>query len=351
MNTYIESSDDQDKAKIVFRDSTNVYRFGDGKTITATRNTDIPVVIGSKQFTLNTDAVPNDTPSLLSKKSIETANMTLDFKNDNAIIFGEPELLIVTKSGHYAISISPYNKILNNVTNGSHANVTMIATADRSKQETALKLQRQFSHPILEKLIKLLNCAGEPWNCDEELKQQIKDLSSNYKTCQIYKKPPPRPVVGLLLATTIQECVAMDLKFYKKIILLHLVDHITRLSSSTVIPSKDPKAIIKAIFKSWIQKYGSAEKTGNGGEFETKNFIDMCESINIRFMLTAAKLPFSNGLKELYNLILSEIRRSQDHNTGFKLALAWCVNAKNSLANIHSFSPFQLALGQNPNYL
>ena len=80
MNTYIESLDDQDKAKIVFCDSTNVCRFRDGRTIPATRNVDIPVVIGSKQFTLNTDVVPNDIPLLHSKKSMKTANMTLDFK-------------------------------------------------------------------------------------------------------------------------------------------------------------------------------------------------------------------------------------------------------------------------------
>ena len=55
--------------------------------------------------------------------------MTLHFKNDNAIIFGESEQLIVTKSGHYAIPISPYNKILN-VTDGNNANITLIATAD-----------------------------------------------------------------------------------------------------------------------------------------------------------------------------------------------------------------------------
>ena len=103
---------------------------------------------------------------------------------------------------------------MNIVTNGSNVNVTMIATADWSKQETALKLHRQFSHPRPEKLIKLLNCAGEPWHCDEEMKQQIKDISSNCKTCQIYQKPPPRPVVELPLATTFQECSAMDLKFY-----------------------------------------------------------------------------------------------------------------------------------------
>ena len=82
MNTCIESLDDQDKAKIVFRDSTNVCRFGDGKTILATRHVGIPVVIGSKQLTLNIDVVPNDITLLLSKKSMKTANMTLNFKND-----------------------------------------------------------------------------------------------------------------------------------------------------------------------------------------------------------------------------------------------------------------------------
>ena len=29
------------------------------------------------------------------------------------------------------------------------------------------------------------------------------------------------------------------------------------------------------------------------------------------------------------------------------LTLTWCLNAKNSLANVHGFSPFQLVFGQN----
>ena len=144
----------------------------------------------------------------------------------------------------------------------------------------------------------------------------------------------------------------MDLKFYKKRILLHLIDHATRLSSSTMIPSKDPEVVIKAVFKSWIQVYSSAEKfmSDNGGEFANKKFIEICESMNIRFMLTAAESPFSNGLVERHNLLLSEMldKTLEDHNTDFEFALAWCVNVKNSLANVHGFSSFQLALGQNP---
>ena len=30
------------------------------------------------------------------------------------------------------------------------------------------------------------------------------------------------------------------------------------------------------------------------------------------------------------------------------IALAWCLNAKNTLQNAHGFSPFQLAAYQNP---
>ena len=72
--------------------------------------------------------------------------------------------------------------------------------------------------------------------------------------------------------------------------------------------------------------------------------------MNIRFMLTVAESPFSNGLVERHNLIFSEMldKTLEDHNTGFKLALAWCMNAKNSLANVHGFSPFQIAFSQNP---
>ena len=100
--------------------------------------------------------------------------MTLDFKTDNVVvIFGESEKLIVTKPGHYALLISPYSKILNNVVTGTNPNITLITMSNKSKHNMAVKLHQQFSHPTPEKLLKLLNCAGEPWNNDEDLKQHI----------------------------------------------------------------------------------------------------------------------------------------------------------------------------------
>ena len=155
------------------------------------------------------------------------------------------------------------------------------------------------------------------------------------------------------MATSFQECIAMDLKFNKERILLHLIDHATRLSVSNFVKSKELEVILKAIFKSWIQIYGAPEKflTDNGGEFANSKFLDMAESMNIAVNVTAAEPPFSNGLAERYNFIITDMMDKvleESQHLDMDLALAWCLNAKNSLANVHGFSPFHLAFGQNP---
>ena len=187
---------------------------------------------------------------------------------------------------------------------------------------------------------------------DEELKKFIKNVSDDCKICQIYRKSPARPFVELAIAKSFKECVAMGLKFYKGKILLHLVDQATRLSTSCFVTSREPKAIINGNFTSWIQIHGTPEKflSDNGEEFANFDFIDMYESTNIVFKLTAAEAPFSTGLVERHNLIIADMldKVLEESSIDINLALSWCINAKNSLANVYDFSPFQLALRQNP---
>ena len=136
----------------------------------------------------------------------------------------------------------------------------------------------------------------------------------------MYQKTPQRPVVGLPMATSFEECFAMDLNFYKGKSLLHLIDHATKLSVSSFIKSREPEAILNAIFKSWIQIYGAPES------------------------------PFSNKLGERHNLIIADMMDKvleESKHLDVDLTLAWCLNGKNSQANVHGFSLFQLKFGQN----
>ena len=146
---YMSSLSENEKQKVQCYPVNNTYRFRDAKFFPALPNVDKPIILGNKSLMVNTDVVTSDIPLLLSKK----LDMTLDFKNDNALVFDESIQLIVTKSGHYARPITRYKTILNNVVIGVNKNVTVLATdTNKSKYDIALKLHRQFASPSPDRL-------------------------------------------------------------------------------------------------------------------------------------------------------------------------------------------------------
>ena len=264
---------------ITLSPSNKTFKFGAGGNHQSLSSAEFPANINGKAVTIKTDIVKADIPLLLSKESLKNAEMKIDFMNDTAEFLGMTIDLINTRTGHYAIPITAASSVFNsairhnayndsNLINMANTILTSSRIEKMSHREMANKLHKQFAHPPMERLLKLVNSAGQPW-CTDLLKDEIRKISQDCHTCRIYKKAPPRPVTGLPLATHFQECVAMDLKFYKKHIILHIIDHATRLSASTLIRSKEPEVVIQGILQNWISVYGTAEKflTDNGGEF------------------------------------------------------------------------------------
>ena len=281
--------------------------------------------------------------------------MKLDFAASVLEAFGEKIPLIKTSSGLFALPLTKTKQLIeciDHVKNVKQEKITMRVTNAKSNKEMASKLHRQFAHPSSEKLIRLVNNAGEQWASNTDLKEEIKRVTNECDTCKIYKKPPPRPVVGLPMATEFQETIAMDLKSYNGKLLIHIIDLCTRLSASSVIPNKNRETIIGKIFKIWISVYGKPQKilTDNGGEFANSAFLEMAEQLDITVKTTAAESPWSNGVVERHNLILADMldKITADNDIDLDLAITWAINAKNSLYNVNGFSPFQLAIGCNP---
>ena len=81
-------------------------------------------------------------------------------------------------------------------------------------------------------------------------------------------------------------------------------------------------------------------------------FQTLCENFNIRICTTAAESPWSNSLIEKHNVVLglAVAKTLEDINCDLQLAVSWAVSAKNSLKNVHGFSPNQLVFGKNPNF-
>ena len=75
----------------------------------------------------------------------------------------------------------------------------------------------------------------------------------------------------------------------------------------------------------------------------------MCETLGITVKITAAESLWSNGLAERHNLVLSEVLDKIINETDcyISLAVSWCVNAKNSLHNVHGFHPTSSPLNES----
>ena len=201
---------------------------------------------------------------------MKRASMKLNFEDYTISINSENIPLISANSGNYAIPITKAKNFVNNLDRENNMNITLrVAENNKGNQYIAPKLHKQFAHPSERTFLQLIHNTCQPWQNDENLKEEIKNVSRNCATCKLFKEPPPRPIVGLRTAAVFQETVAMDLKFYNAKILFHPLDHSARLSASTFIPYKNYETIIKFFFKIWISVYGTLEKfmTENGGVF------------------------------------------------------------------------------------
>ena len=168
----------------------------------------------------------------------------------------------------------------------------------------------------------------------------------------MYRKAIPKSVVGFSWATDFNQTVGMDLhQLEESVWYLHIIDEFTRFSNAIIIRNKGTSTVIKKFLQSWISIFGSPNKvfSDNGSEFESEEFKDLCENFNITFTTTHSYSPWSNGLCERHNYILTEtlLKIKEEGKCDWETALAWAISAKNSLINVKGFSPYQLVFGRN----
>ena len=173
------------------------------------------------------------------------------------MMYGQVVSLGITTTGHYILPLTPALTVLHKSETGQCDSQQLTLYVEKvcngsTASLIAKKLHRQFAHATADKLITTINNSNSSWKNNPTLKKKLVEVVENCDTCQKYRKPPGRPVVALPLATKFQETVAMDLKMYQGRILLHLIDHATRLSQSVCLKSKQPNGVVDAILNKWV---------------------------------------------------------------------------------------------------
>ena len=352
LHQYVDSLDEKSQKKITCSESKTPFKFGDGKTVYSNQLVKFPAKIGTNNCSIEAEVVDCELPLLLSKESLKRAKTILDLNSDKVSMFGEQIDVNFTSSGHYCVNISNSN---GHRQLGKDIEQVLLINSEMSKEEKRdilLKLHKQFGHKAPEKLISLLKSAGD---IDAEVPSIVKDICSNCAICHKLKRPKAKPIVAFAHASDFNQIVAMDLheidhNFYY----LHIIDLFSRLSAAAIIRKKESKVIVDKFMQIWVGIYGAPEVgvyTDNGGEFNSQVFRDMAENLNMSVKTTAGYSPWSNGIVERHNATLTEtlMKMKEDTDLSWETAISWAVNAKNSLLNVHGFSPYQIVYGRNPN--
>ena len=333
----LENIDDQ---KIVFR-------FGDSEPVQSIKHVLLPAELGNKQVFFDTFVVSSSIPLLLSRETMKKAKMTIDFSSDTVKIQNIEHPSFLTSCGQYLIPILPSKEAMN-IQSMLSIPIPASTPTKMTPKMRAEKLHKVFAHASAERIYKLHCTAGDP---DPELKKALEDTVKNCDVCQRIKRPPPRPKVCLPLSSQFNEVVAMDIKFINQKPVLHVIDTFTRYSTGNFLKSKHASTVIEAIFRMWISVFGRPIKffSDNGTEFNNNEFIDLCEKYEIKVEVTPVESPYSNGICERHNAIISEMTKKTQSatNCSWEIALQWAINAKNNLQNIYGFSSQQLVFGKN----
>ena len=349
MDEFVSQLGDQERKKALDskKASSSLYRFGDGQETLSKHEITVPMSICGKNIPISVDIVEVEIPLLISRPTMTQLGMILDTANHTAIVEGKTVQLEFNRSGHYTI---PVNEWTNEECKIVLHLEKLEASTKAEKMNKAKKLHRQFAHASKERLVRLMKTGG----CnDKEFIKAIEKCCETCEFCQRYRRPKPRPIVGIPKATRFNEFVEMDLKEMEKgkQWILHLVDTATGYTAASMIYAKKKDIVVDKILKIWMAYFGGPKKfhSDNGGEFANEVFMEMNEKFGIETSTTPGEAPFSNAKVERGNAMLYEttMKTMEDVRCGSETALAWAVSAKNSLQNESGYSPNQLVLGQN----
>ena len=287
-----------------------------------------PVTILGNKCTITATVLDGDLPLLLSKSSMSKAGIVIDLDRGEWTIFGQTIKPQTTKSGRYLVSLldtkSPEQLVF--------------YSAKFKLDRDILKLHKQFGHCSPDNLAKLLKSTNLT-ELQAITAMKISEVLGKCQVCDHQKKAPWKPVVSYPLANDFNELVCIDLhQLGPNLWYLHCICAFSRFSLAISVSSKDANVVISKYIKCWVSIFGPPSRailSDNGGEFCNEKFQEFAESFNLEVKATGSHSPFSNGICERHNALLTDTleKVTRDHpEIDLDTRLTYACMAKNSLS-------------------
>ena len=355
LNVYLKALPKDMKARVIGPEPSQKYfLFGNQGKLKSVAKYTLPTRLGGENNEIEIDVIPSDIPLLLSKSEMKNLGIMLDMKNDKALINGKPLILTTTSAGHYVVDL---------LSNKEELEEVCIAELDEENHKIQMKaltkIHKQFGHRSKLQFVTILKEAGK-WQ--DKFSKMIDQIMERCEGCIMRLRTPDRPAVAPPLASDFGQVLGFDLKVWDKnkgIYIFYMIDIFTRYQMAAIIKSKEPEEIVKTFTTKWLPIFGRVDKiiSDNGTEFQNENMREVASQLNVQLLTTGANAPWQNGTVERNHMttdsIINAVKRDYP-KMSLEVALAWAINAVNSMSSVRGFSPYQLVFGKSiklPNIL
>ena len=353
LKNFIANMPTPHKEKISVWKSSKVYKFGDGGIKQSKYTVLLPVNIAGMDVFLKTEVIDSTLPLLIGNTTLRAADAVLYINKKKIQFIGSMEDMNLESSGHFSIEIK--QPVGMSFVKKENVSVTLMVNQEKVLSEKEIwKLHHYFGHKPPDVLEKVIRSAGK---YNDEVKNNLEKLKE-CEGCKLEEDNRPKPKVALQKAVRVNQLVALDLKEWKTgdfEYILYMVDVFSRLAMAVFLKNKEAKTVTEALVKCWIGHPGLGPMEGlfndRGSEFENQEMSKLCEYLQVRHISTPAYSPNCNGLNERNHAVIDKcVRKMIILEPGIcpQIALAWSINAHNTLRNIKGFTPAQIAFGRNP---
>ena len=209
------------------------------------------------------------------------------------------------------------------------------------------KLHLRWFHAGSATMKRLLMLAGVP----SAVINQVPSIVDTCHICRSWSRPSPKTIASHRISEKFGESIQGDLLFYKRKVLLHLVDEATRYTVAGVVADRSAESLKEALSVHWLRHYGAPEKIitdGEGGLMALDAWLH-AQKITLR---PRAPNQHAQLVERHHEVLRQQLHRLEDQageeglSVSFQEILTEAVLAKNSLLSVGGFSPYQAVHGR-----
>ena len=213
------------------------------------------------------------------------------------------------------------------------------------------KLHIRWYHCSAAKMKDLLQAAG----VSPDVLNLVSRVVDTCSICRAWSRPGPKSIATTHLPTKFNEVVEADLLFYKRHVILHLLDRCTRFTVASLLPNREVDSILELLHKHWIALLGPPATlvSDQEGAFQSPISATFLERKGVALKLRS-KEQHAQTVERHHEILRQMLHKLEEQCTAdgirasFGMILSEAIFAKNALFRHGNASPYEAVFGRTP---